>query len=102
MLADEVYSSELEKDLAQRANDKAHQLCMDMLSLFDTAEINSTKSSFHVCEALLDNAAKLMAAFTKIPPERAGKLFEKLVGIYQRDAALFVAKHKAEMKVKAN
>jgi hypothetical protein len=101
MLADEVYSSELEKDLAQRANDKAHQLCMDMLSLFDTAEINTAKASFHICEALLDNAAKLMAAFTKIPPEKAGMLFEKLVAVYQRDAALYVAKRKAEAK-KAN
>lgn len=93
-----MYDSELEKDLAKRANDKAQQLCLDMLNLFDIADINANNAAFHICEAFLDSAAKLMAAFTKIPPDKAGMLFEKLVGVYQRDAALYLAEHVAKKK----
>jgi hypothetical protein len=97
MRGDDHYDSELERDLAKKVDDQANKLVIDSLNTFLAADISPAKSSLNICEALMNQAAKLMAGFTTIPPEKAGTLFEKLVDVYRRDAEKFLAKKKAEM-----
>jgi hypothetical protein len=98
MMADKFYDSELERDLAKHVDNQIVKLTMDSLDLFKRADIKMAKGAFHISEALMTSAAKLLAGFTTIPPDKAGLLFKNMVEMYQKDAREFVAEQQAKLR----
>jgi hypothetical protein len=97
MREDNQYSSELERDMAKAVDDQVRKLVDDWLNRFLAADFEPGKSAINICEALMTSAAKLMAGFTIASPKQSGRLFERLVEVFRKDAEKYIAERKAEM-----